>query len=94
MSIQHGVIMKADDLILTVITKSDADQARDHFHFELEKKKDNIKSTIEKKFGRNIKSGTGISNQEIECASVIFMLKFRIIRSHKSPGDDQLGSGS
>ena len=72
MSIQNGVIMKADDLILTVIKKSDADQVRDHFHLELETKRDHIKSAIEKKFGKNIKSGTGINNQEILVESPSF----------------------
>ena len=61
MSFQNGVTMKADDFILTVIKKSDADEVRDHFHLELEKKRDHVRSAIEKKFGKNIKSGTGIS---------------------------------
>ena len=58
MNIQNGVLMNADDLILTVIKKSDADQVRDQFHLELETKRNHIKSAIEKKFGKNIKSGT------------------------------------
>ena len=52
--------MKADDLILTVIKKSDSDEVRDHFHLELEKKRDQVKNEIEKKFGKNLKSGIGI----------------------------------
>ena len=91
MSIQNGVIMKADDLILTVIKKSGADQVRDHFHLELETKRDHIKSAIEKKFRKNIKSGTGIHNQEICIVRHLFM-KFQI--SHKRSGDDQLDSCS
>ena len=93
MSIQNGVIMKADDLILTVIKKSDADQVRDHFHLELETKRDHIKSAIEKKFGKNIKSGTGINNQEIFKVRRLSM-KFEILGSHKRSGDDKLGSCS
>ena len=60
MSIQKGVTMKADDLILKVIKKSDSDQVRDHFHLELENKRDQIKYEVEKKFGKNLKSGIGI----------------------------------
>ena len=82
MSLQNGVIMKADDLILTVIKKSGADQVRDHFHLELETKRDHIKSAIEKKFGKNIKSGTGIHNQEISKVRRSSM-KFEILGSHK-----------
>ena len=52
--------MKADDLILTVIKKSDSDEVRDQFHLELEKKRDQVKNEIEKKFGKNLKSGIGI----------------------------------
>ena len=59
-SIQKATTMKADDLILTVIKKSDSDEIRDHFHLELEKKRDQVKNEIEKKFGKNLKSGNGI----------------------------------
>ena len=93
MSIQNGVIMKADDLILTVIKKSDADQVRDHFHLELETKRDHIKSAIEKKFGKNIKSGRGINNQEI-CIDRLLFMKVQVMGSHKRSGDDKLGSCS
>ena len=94
MSIQNGVIMTADDLILTVIKKSDADQVRDHFHLELETKRDHIKSAIEKKFGKNIKSGTGINNQGICIIDRLFFMKVQVMGSHKRSGDDKLGGCS